>query len=298
MRVRTLPSSTEPIGQLRLRNGYRLGYARYGDPAGRPLLYFHGWPGSAVQAALADTHARERGWRVLALDRPGIGGSQPLPAFSLDEWPPIVAEALDHFGWDRCHLLAVSGGAPGAHACAAQFPERLAAVGLCCSAPPLAELEHRDDLFPLFRLLIAGHRRLPGLSPPLLNLVRVYLHLFDDLTAMRPWLRLLPRPDREALNDEAVIRRITASVRAAYRQGASGLIADGETILRPWPFAWRHPAVPVWFWHGAQDRTLPLRMARWTAAQLAGEVHFREFPEEGHYSLPIRRIGDLLGEWE
>jgi pimeloyl-ACP methyl ester carboxylesterase len=292
------PSTSAPPRQLRLADGYRLGYARYGDPAGRPLLFFHGWPGSAIQAALADSFGLEHGWQILAFDRPGMGWSQPLPGYRLLDWPPLVAEALDIFGWERCHLMAVSGGAPGAHACLATIPGRFTAVGLCGGAPPLAELDHTHDLFPLFRLLIAVHGRLPALSAPLLGTARSYLQLMDDARAMRPWLGLLPRPDRAALRDEAVLRRVTASLRSAYRQGPHGLIADGNTLLGRWDFDWRRPGVPLHFWHGARDRTVPPRMARWTADRIVGEVHFRTFPGEGHFSLPIRRLADMVGEWE
>ncbi|MFW6354066.1 MAG: alpha/beta hydrolase, partial [Verrucomicrobiota bacterium] len=56
-------------GQLRRPDGGALGFARYGDPSGRPLLYFHGWPGSARQGALADEAAKTLGWQLVALDR-------------------------------------------------------------------------------------------------------------------------------------------------------------------------------------------------------------------------------------
>jgi pimeloyl-ACP methyl ester carboxylesterase len=74
-------------------------------------------------------------------------------------------------------------------------------------------------------------------------------------------------------------------------------MADGESLLRPWNFDWRHPQVPLDFWHGAQDRTLPLGMARWTWRQIAGKSTFREFAAEGHYSLPLRRLGEILQSW-
>jgi len=291
------PKGPSPTGQLTLGSGYRLGFARFGDPAGRPLLYFHGWPGSALQAALADDFGKAHGWNILAFDRPGMGASKPWPGIRLEDWPPIVAEALDIFRWDRCHLLAVSGGAPGAHACVAQIPERFRAVGLCCGAPPLAELDRTDDLFPVFRLLRAVHARAPGISHQVLGLARSYLELMPDSSAMRPWLRFLPRPDREALRPEPVLRRIVDSVRSAYVQGPGGLIDDANALLARWSFDWRHPSIPLTFWHGAQDRTIPLRMARWTAGQIEGPVAFHELQAEGHYSLPIRCLPQMFAQW-
>ncbi len=58
---------------IQLRAGRRLGYAEWGDPGGRPLLYFHGWPGSRVEGRLGDDVASAMGVRFIALDRPGMG---------------------------------------------------------------------------------------------------------------------------------------------------------------------------------------------------------------------------------
>ena len=31
---------------IQLKDGRTLGYAEYGDPKGKPIFFFHGWPGS------------------------------------------------------------------------------------------------------------------------------------------------------------------------------------------------------------------------------------------------------------
>jgi pimeloyl-ACP methyl ester carboxylesterase len=72
---------------IRLRDGRRLGYAEWGDPGGRPLLYFHGWPGARVEGSLADEAAKARGVRLIAVDRPGMGLSDFQPRRTLVAWP-------------------------------------------------------------------------------------------------------------------------------------------------------------------------------------------------------------------
>ena len=54
---------------LTLPDGRRLAYAEYGDPHGQPTLYFHGFPGSRVEAALAHSSALGTGARLIAVDR-------------------------------------------------------------------------------------------------------------------------------------------------------------------------------------------------------------------------------------
>ena len=60
---------------LTLGDGRRLGCAEFGDPEGTPGFYFHGHPGSRLEAQLADQAAWDLGVRIIALDRPGYGRS-------------------------------------------------------------------------------------------------------------------------------------------------------------------------------------------------------------------------------
>ena len=39
--------------QITLTDGRALGFAEYGDPKGWPVMYFHGWPSSRLEAGLA-----------------------------------------------------------------------------------------------------------------------------------------------------------------------------------------------------------------------------------------------------
>ena len=50
--------------------GSRLAFHEYGDPAGQPLIFYHG-TGSHVHGMLLHKPAREYGFRIIAPDRPG-----------------------------------------------------------------------------------------------------------------------------------------------------------------------------------------------------------------------------------
>src|SRR3989338_9991360 len=81
-----------------LPDGRRLGYAEYGAPDGRPVLFFHGAPGSRhIHADMADVVTR-RGIRLIAVERPGYGLSDPQPGRSMLDWPGDVAALTDALG--------------------------------------------------------------------------------------------------------------------------------------------------------------------------------------------------------
>ncbi|MDQ4079090.1 MAG: alpha/beta hydrolase, partial [Chloroflexota bacterium] len=64
---------------IQLKDGRLLGYAEYGDPAGQPIFFFHGWPGSRLEARPLTEPAAVHGARVIAADRPGFGLSDFKP---------------------------------------------------------------------------------------------------------------------------------------------------------------------------------------------------------------------------
>ena len=67
--------------QLRLSDGRSIGYAEYGDPQGRPVLYFHGLPSSRFEMNNPDLIeiAERLHVRLILADRPGIGLSDFRP---------------------------------------------------------------------------------------------------------------------------------------------------------------------------------------------------------------------------
>src|SRR5215469_1286918 len=78
--------------QLQLSDGRQLGYARYGRPGGEPILYFHGHPGSRLEARFAHAAASDAGFQVIALDRPGYGLSDFQAGRAITDWPADVAQ--------------------------------------------------------------------------------------------------------------------------------------------------------------------------------------------------------------
>jgi pimeloyl-ACP methyl ester carboxylesterase len=65
---------------IQLLDGRRLGDAEFGDRAGVPAIYFHGWPGARVESRLGDDAARLSRVRLIAINRPGMGLSAFQPA--------------------------------------------------------------------------------------------------------------------------------------------------------------------------------------------------------------------------
>src|SRR5215469_9460078 len=123
-------------GVLVLRDGRQLGYAHYGHPGGQPVLYFHGHPGSRLEARFAHTAAAAAGFAVIALDRPGYGLSDFQPGRAITDWPADVAQAADALGISRFSVAGASGGGPYALACAWHLPTRVIRAAVISGVGP------------------------------------------------------------------------------------------------------------------------------------------------------------------
>ncbi len=287
--------TTNEFVTIALFHGGSVAVAEYGDPAGAPVFFCHGWPSSRTMAGLTDTAARELNLRIISPDRPGIRNSSLQRERKLLDWPPVLAELADKLGISEFRVLGISGGAPYALAAAWAMPERVRAIAVVSSAPPLTDLADRGGLLPLYRWLLffyPRHRELLRLS---FHVVRPLLSVKLPLRFRPLLLKLLQPCDANVMRDVAAFEACFESQRQAWRASADGLMIDAEIYARPWGFALESIRVPVRLWHGLKDRSF-----HWSLAQSLGErlpvcrAHLVE--NEGHYSLPIRHMREILDD--
>ena len=278
-----------------LPDGRTLGYAEYGDPDGRPVLFFHGWPSSRYQAAYLDADARERGLRVLAPDRPGIGLSDPLPGRRFADWPRDVAAFADLLGIRSFPILGVSGGGPYTLAACGSLDGRITRAAIICGAPPLAGKADRSHMHWAYKTL-ASHRGFRRAAlPALIPFSRWMVHRGARRAPMSWMLRSVPVHDREALHSIGGWEMVTRSYLEAIRNGPDSILTEGELYLQPWDFEPEKIAVPVRFWHGLDDANLPCEVAKRLAARVPG-ADGRWVENEGHYSIAIHLSPEAL-DW-
>jgi pimeloyl-ACP methyl ester carboxylesterase len=280
-------------GRVRLPDGRHLGYAEYGRPAGRPIFYFHGFPGCRLEAAPVHETAGAVGVRIVAFDRPGYGLSDAHRGRSLLDWPRDVSDAADALGIRRFAVLGVSGGGPYALACARAIPQRLTATGVVAGLAPVDRPELRRTLIWPMRLGFFLGRNAPWLFGALSAGVIAASPNSHPEHVM--WLlgRSDSEVDRRLAHDDRFRQAIAASIREALRGGARAARQDVQLYARPWGFALKDIRVPVDIWHGEVDATVPIAMGRYLAAQVP-ESRVTFLPNEGHFSLPFNHAREIL----
>lgn len=280
-----------------LSSGRKLAYAEYGDPRGVPMFYFHGWPSSRLQGEFMDKLGKERGIRVIAPDRPGIGLSEFQPDRKLLDWPPVVAELAAQLGWKDFHVLGVSGGGPYVLACAHAMPERVLSASVICGAPPLREVG-TEELMWTYRLALWGQRYVPLLLAPGLAVSGQLMRLPNDSALMRAYIGQLGPRDQMAMSDPELFRILMASGRVGVGSSTRGLSTDGSVYSSDWGIDLGAVRFPIHYWHGGRDKNIPVSLVQKFVAKMP-EAKLAVLDEDGHYSLPMlcneQIVGEMLG---
>lgn len=243
---------SEQFSTITLRDGRRLCFIEYGPADGPAVLYFHGAGASALAHPPGDAGADDLGVRLLAVERPGIGGSDPKPGRRLTDWPQDVAELVDALGIDRFSVLGWSAGGPHALACAAALPDRIAACGVLFGAVALDWPDWRDgvadEMLPFLETILASPATLRELLVPMTEDAEAFSLMFVERDLSSASL----------LDDAEVVGQVRADARRAFAQGPDAMLRDCELIYSTWDFDVADICLPVTLLYGSEDTTCPV----------------------------------------
>jgi pimeloyl-ACP methyl ester carboxylesterase len=279
--------------RIRLPSGRRLGYSGFGDPDGQPVVYFHGGLSSRLDIQFADESAARLGVRLLAVDRPGVGLSDPQPLRRLLDWPNDVASLADQLGLPKFAVLGWSAGGPYVLACAIGIADRLSAAATVAGMAPLQDDANLRDLtLQADSVLFPLSERAPWLAAAALLLTR-----HAPATAIK-WSMVRELALLGSRSDRAVVTELSSSEASspfveALRHGARGTVDDYRVLGAPWGFQLEDVDFDVTLFHGDEDRVEPPSHAEAMAARLP-RATLRIMTGEGHFLLR-RRVDDVLG---
>jgi pimeloyl-ACP methyl ester carboxylesterase len=245
------PERESESGTVTTADGRTVGYAEYGIQSGAPLIVFHGTPGSRLFGRLFDEQAREHGVRIVTIDRPGYGRSDPDPSFDPADVSEIVDPVAERLDLSEFGVVGFSGGTPYALALAARQPKRVHMVDLVSGAvpPSLQETQPRQ-----LRLLSGMAHRTP--------------RLLGTLLRGQCWMaRRRPAIVAEQYTDSTeipavVLEQVAADFREALAETRAGCLRELGHTSSSWPFSLDAVDTPVRLWHGERDENVSIEAAR------------------------------------
>lgn len=256
-------------GTIAVRGGRRLGFASFGSPHGRPIFWMHGTPGARRQIPLVARELADRdGWRIIGVDRPGIGSSSPHVYPSLADFPADLEILADVLGVDRFDVIGLSGGGPYALAAGALLPHRVhhlaviggvaptvgadqvggGAVGFLKPAAPVVRVARR----PLGLALTVAIRLAKPIAGAALDLYAVGQPEGDK--------RLLGRPEFKAMFLDDLLN--------GSRRQVTAPLSDLLLFTRDWGFRLEDVKSHVSWWHGDADHIVPVAHGEHCVARL------------------------------
>lgn len=283
-------------GRVQLADGRCLGYADFGFVSGPLVLYFHGTPGSRLEAALIAEDAFACGVRLVSVDRPGMGLSTNHSGRRVLGWPADAMGVAAALGYTTgaIGVLGVSGGAPYALACVQCAPERLAHVAIVSGHTPMtARGAGRGNQDNFIEFIV----RRPRLARVGINVVIRRLHRKPDAVMQRVAGNAAASDARLLLGNPENRQGFHASLLAATRGGAGPIMTDVRLLAGDWGYRLTElPAASVSIWQGGCDPIAPPSMGRYFHRTIAGsELAFD--PAAGHVTMLKWHAREILARF-
>jgi len=244
-----------------------------GDPAGVPVIYFHGTPSSRLQAVSGGDAAARQDVRLIAANRPGYGAAPDAPS-SLSSVVQDTLALADSLRLGRFAVLGVSGGGPYALACGALAPERVAAVGVAVGIGPWRLIDP-PERNPQDRaaMALADQGDIEGaLASFCRDATAEYapmLELGDD-AMMDEFVRPIPERERAIFTPE-MSALWAADLREALTS-YNGYARDNLVWGGDWDIDLAAVSSPTWLWYGEEDRMVPADHGRWLHQRIASST--------------------------
>jgi len=262
-----------PLAQiLTLADGRALCFDDVGDPDGAPVLLVHGTPDSRRARHPDDGVTAAAGVRLIAVDRPGSGGSTPHAEGTVGSFADDAAALAAHLGIVRWAVLGWSAGAIYALAVAARHPGLTSVVGITAGLPPFAAyadpgvLDGASDSRQVVAELGAdlGPSATAEMLAPLLVPVPCTRELaLEHLTEGMDPVR---RAELDAVPGS--LDAMAAALCDSVTSGLAGVTRDIELQVEPPDIDLADVGCPVLLWYGTEDTTAPPSFGVWLAAHL------------------------------
>jgi len=272
-----------------LGQGRQLSWQEYGKSTAYPVFYFHGLPGSSVEAESADVAAKELGIRIIAIDRFGYGESRSADGFGFSKFSDALAQLANTLNLNTFSLLGFSGGVPYALACASKLSEQVESIAIVASAADFStsvmQEHYNPQSRPLFELAAKDMELARQQIMPLAQ---------NPDAALQYMLSNIATDDQRLFSQPQYHENYAKNINLALKQGAQGLVCDLNQLGLPWPFDIRTLRVPVSIWHGEEDPICGVAIADYLAQTIPG-AQLHRLPGKGHFFL-FEHWRDVLRE--
>jgi len=267
---------------LQLDDGRNLAWQEYGDPEGEPVVHCHSVLGSRMELALnGDEISQNKSVRLIVIDRPGFGASDPDPDMSYIKWVGDLVQLVNYLEIKQFSITGYAMGGMYALACAHEIPERLNKIALISAGMPAESSSDYEQIIPLYKMNIRLAKYLPKVYK-LLSDVLVKGVINDPAGFFSQLSEKMDAADQEIMKNETFKTEMFASLQEGFLQGGKATAFEIIQLMHDWGFKPKNITIPVDIWHGDCDHHVPLVLAQRFKQHLKHTEYFI-CEGQGHY---------------
>ncbi|HMC38666.1 MAG TPA: alpha/beta hydrolase [Acidimicrobiales bacterium] len=288
-------------GTVGLGDGRRMGFAEFGHPFGRAIVWLHGTPGARRQIPHeARVLALEAGLRIVGIDRPGIGSSSRHVYPQIGAFADDLESVADALGIGEMVVIGLSGGGPYALSAGARLGDRVAAIGVLGGVAPTRGPDAIDGGLVSVAVRYADVLRWGRV--PLGFLLGTVVRAAHPIAApgLDMYARLSPEGDRRLLARPEFKAMFLDDLINGSRRQLHAPVADAVAFTREWGFHAADVRVPVVWWHGDADHIVRMAHGVHMVSRLP-DAELRTLPGESHLAglgVAEEIVTTLIGVWD
>ena len=264
---------------FRLENGRELCISQYGVLDGYPVFYFHGLVGGRLECDHPVDALIVKNIRLIAIDRPGFGGSTKDPSKSFQSWCADLDNFCQHEHIAEFSIITYSSGSVWGLFAAQYFGTRVQQLCLVSNIGlnPFTNINGNGRYTDELILKFTEHS--PAVSRAMLKLVCKFLYSDIDRYFSYARSRAL-KPDQVALNEYSghIARAFIGRGKHAWKEMANEL----HLLSGDWPNDLNILRCPVTIWHGKQDQHKSIIAMERVLPKLAGAA-LNYVDNQGHF---------------
>lgn len=277
---------------FQLNDGRNIAYAEYGSPKGEPVFHCHSVLGSRLELPLdADEISKNKNVRLIIMDRPGFGASDPDAKSCFIKWVDDLSQLADHLNLKTFSLTGYAMGGIYALACAHEMPDRIKKIAIiACGVPPTSSSDFKD-IIPLYKM----NNRLAKYLPQVYRLlcpVLVKGILSDPYSFFNQFKEYIKASDRELMLSDDFKTLLFEALKEAFRQGGKASANEIIELMHKWSFDLKNITTAVDVWHGEDDYHIPVPLGKRMSKHIKNTNMFIK-KEQGHYMF-YTHWGEIL----
>ncbi|MES2681923.1 MAG: alpha/beta hydrolase [Pseudomonadota bacterium] len=271
---------------IQLGDGRRLGYSETAASGDSAVLYLHGNPGSRREVLRPAYLAafKRAGLRVISIDRPGYGDSDPPLEKGHLPFARDIEVLMDQLGLPSAVVVGHSRGTLPAISLGVRLPDRITAVGVFGPTGLPDDRELMRSQSAEARLMLQLVRSAPAFARSLFRVNSWVDRQFPAGAARRMARFMSSAADRAQL--QASGQTFVETLAAGMRRDPAFAIDDWRSwLVDPLGFDPTSLRQPLLLWIGSEDGLCPARPVHHMAARIAG-AQLRSLPGLGHLHTP------------